>query len=84
MKSFLKLILLLCFLGLIPEQKTSIITIAEKCQLEKSEFLVYENSRIYHLMNFHRIEYSDLEKNEVFSVELRINGKKTQALLVAK
>jgi hypothetical protein len=83
MKSFLKLSLLLFFFGLPLEQKSSMSIVEEKCQLDKSELLVYENHGIYHLMNFHRIEYSVLGKTELFSVKERIN-QKTQPIYFGK
>lgn len=73
MKSFLKLSLLFFFFGLTQEQKSSVSRIEDKCQLKHNELLVYENSGMNHLMNFHRIEFSDLEKNEQFSVREKIN-----------
>ncbi len=75
MKPFLKLTLVLFFFGLTPEQKTNVCEIEENCQLGQNELLVLENSEMYHLMNFHRIEYSVLENTELFPVEKEIKDK---------
>ncbi|WP_296699960.1 hypothetical protein [Algoriphagus sp.] len=84
MKTFLKLTLVLFFFGLTGEQEQSICNIEEKCQLGKNELLAYEDSGKYHLLNFHRIEYSDLEKDELFSVRRKVNSKLNLSLVIGK
>lgn len=84
MKTFLKFTLILFFFGLTEEQENSISTIEEKCQLGKNGLLVYEDSGMYHLMNFHRIDYSDLEKAELFSVGHNVNSKLNRSIVIGK
>lgn len=84
MKAFLKFTLVLFFFGLTGEQKNGISTIEEKCQLGKNELSVYEDSGMYHLINFHRIEYSELEKAELFSVRQKANWKLNQSIVIGK
>ncbi|MEN2281177.1 hypothetical protein AAGF08_03495 [Algoriphagus sp. SE2] len=84
MKALLKLSLVLFFFGLTGEEENSTRTIEEKCQLGNNELLVYEDSGMYHLMNFHRIDYSDLEKTELFSVRQKVNWKLNQPFVIGK
>ena len=84
MKALLKLSLVLFFFGLTGEEENSIRTIEEKCQLGKNELLVYEDSGMYHLVNFHRIDYSDLEKTELFSIRQKAKWKMNQSIVIGK
>ncbi|MBN7817297.1 hypothetical protein [Algoriphagus pacificus] len=55
MKSFLKLALFFFFWGIPHKQKES-VQADENCQIMEVEVAISEDSAMYHLMNFHRID----------------------------
>ncbi|MBN3518613.1 hypothetical protein JYB62_01250 [Algoriphagus lutimaris] len=61
MKVFIKVILLLFFFGFTLEDNGNACGLVEQCLIIQGELNEFEDSGMYHLKNFHRIDHAVLD-----------------------